>query len=219
HLLDVRERRRALTGFGCVEQDADVVLDHAARVGGRLLQYRAWARGTHGPRGPFPALRRPIVLTPPGPLPKMVFRLSGRLAPLLVLLAVAIPTAPTATAAAPAPILQRKLARALRVPHVSPTRSAAVAVDLATGTSLYAQNAARSLAPASNEKLPITFAALSVLGPTYRFETDVVGQGGQDGTVWTGQIVLEGAGDPTLSSAGLRSLALQVRAAGIRRLV
>jgi len=160
-------------------------------------------------------------LTPPGPLPKMVFRLSGRLAPLLVLLAVAIPTAPTATAAAPAPapILQRKLARALRVPHVSPTRSAAVAVDLATGTSLYAQNAARSLAPASNEKLPITFAALSVLGPTYRFETDVVGQGGQDGTVWTGQIVLEGAGDPTLSSAGLRSLALQVRAAGIRRLV
>src|SRR5439155_15419291 len=158
---------------------------------------------------------------PPGPLPKMVFRLSGRLAPLLVLLAVAIPTAPTATAAAPAPapILQRKLARALRVPHVSPTRSAAVAVDLATGTSLYAQNAARSLAPASNEKLPITFAALSVLGPTYRFETDVVGQGGQDGTVWTGQIVLEGAGDPTLSSAGLRSLALQVRAAGIRRLV
>src|SRR5207253_2166097 len=38
-------------------------------------------------------------------------------------------------------------------------------------------------------------------------------------TVWTGEVVLEGAGDPTLSSAGLRNRALQVRAAGIRRIV
>jgi D-alanyl-D-alanine carboxypeptidase/D-alanyl-D-alanine-endopeptidase (penicillin-binding protein 4) len=136
----------------------------------------------------------------------------------LVVLALVVPVAPAA-AAAPSPALQRKLARALRVPHVSPARSAAIAVDLATGATLYTQNGSRSLAPASNEKLPITFAVLSVLGPTYRYETDVVGQGGQDGVVWTGQLVLQGAGDPTLSSAGLRNLALQVRAAGIRRVV
>ncbi|MFY9580699.1 MAG: D-alanyl-D-alanine carboxypeptidase/D-alanyl-D-alanine-endopeptidase [Gaiellaceae bacterium] len=141
-----------------------------------------------------------------------------RLAAVLALLVVAMPVA-SAAAGAPSPTLQRKLARALHVPHVSTVRSAALAVDLATGTVLYTQNGSRSLAPASNEKLPITYAALSVLGPAYRFETDVVGQGGQDGTVWTGEIVLEGAGDPTLSSAGLRNLALQVRAAGIRRVV
>jgi len=148
----------------------------------------------------------------------MVFPVRRRLAALLTLVAVATPVASAATPA-PSQALQRKLARALRVPHVSPARSAALAIDLTTGTAVYTQNGSRSLAPASNEKLPITFAALSVLGPTYRFETDVVGQGGQDGTVWTGPLVLQGAGDPTLSSAGLRNLALQVRAAGIRRVV
>jgi serine-type D-Ala-D-Ala carboxypeptidase/endopeptidase (penicillin-binding protein 4) len=103
------------------------------------------------------------------------------------------------------------------VPHVSPVRSAAVAVDLATGTIVYTQNGSRPLAPASNEKLPVTFAALSVLGPSYRFDTDVLAEGEQDGTVWRGSLVLKGGGDPTLSSAGLRSLARQVRAGGIRR--
>ena len=140
-----------------------------------------------------------------------------RLAALLAVTAVLAPVASAATSGSPT-ILQQKLARALRVPHVSPARSAAVAVDLASGTSVYALNGSRPLAPASNEKLPVTFAALSLLGAGYRFETDVLGDGAQDGTLWDGPIVLRGAGDPTLSSADLRSLALQVRAAGIRRI-
>jgi len=142
-----------------------------------------------------------------------------RLAVVVALLAVATPVASAANPAVPSSALQRKLARALRVPHVSPVRSAAVAIDVATGAALYTQNGSRSLAPASNEKLPITFAALSVLGPTYRYETDVLGEGEQDGDIWNGSVILQGAGDPTLSSAGLRNLALQVRAAGIRRIV
>jgi D-alanyl-D-alanine carboxypeptidase/D-alanyl-D-alanine-endopeptidase (penicillin-binding protein 4) len=84
---------------------------------------------------------------------------------------------------------------------------------------VYGQNGSRSLAPASNEKLPVTFAALSILGSDYRFTTDVVGDGSQDGTVWNGSLILVGGGDPTLSSADLRALAFQVRAAGIRRIV
>jgi serine-type D-Ala-D-Ala carboxypeptidase/endopeptidase (penicillin-binding protein 4) len=126
--------------------------------------------------------------------------------------------APAATAARPTQdsLLQRRLARALHVPHVAPARSAAVAVDLASGTVLFEQNSGRSLAPASNEKLPLTYAALTQLGPTYRIETDVLGQGQQDGTQWTGTLVLKGNGDPTLSSADLRALAAQVKALGIR---
>jgi D-alanyl-D-alanine carboxypeptidase/D-alanyl-D-alanine-endopeptidase (penicillin-binding protein 4) len=126
--------------------------------------------------------------------------------------------APAATAARPTQdsLLQRRLARALQVPHVAPARSAAVAVDLASGTVLFEQNSGRSLAPASNEKLPLTYAALTQLGPTYRIETDVLGQGQQDGTQWTGNLVLKGNGDPTLSSADLRALAAQVKALGIR---
>ena len=140
----------------------------------------------------------------------------GRRLVLLCLATVVAAAAAAAAVGAPVP-LQQKLAKALRVPHVSPARSGAVAIDLATGAVVYTQNASRPLAPASNEKLPLTYAALSVLGPTYRFETSVLGVGGQDGTVWGGALVLQGGGDPTLSTAGLTSLATQVRAGGIRR--
>jgi serine-type D-Ala-D-Ala carboxypeptidase/endopeptidase (penicillin-binding protein 4) len=141
-----------------------------------------------------------------------------RLAGLLAFFAVAAPVA-TAATPAPSPALQRALSRALRVPHVSAARSAAIALDLTSGAVLYTLNGSRPLAPASNEKLPVTFAALTTLGPSFRFETDVLGEGEQEGTVWRGPLVLKGGGDPTLSSAGLRVLALRVRAEGIRRVV
>jgi D-alanyl-D-alanine carboxypeptidase/D-alanyl-D-alanine-endopeptidase (penicillin-binding protein 4) len=140
---------------------------------------------------------------------------SRRLALLLAAVGLAVPPVADATTPNPA-ALQRKLAQALRVPHVAPARSAAIAFDLTTGATVYTQNAGLSLAPASNEKLPLTYAALATLGPTYRIETDVLGEGDLDGTTWNGRLVLQGGGDPTLSSAGLRSLAAQVRAAGIR---
>jgi D-alanyl-D-alanine carboxypeptidase/D-alanyl-D-alanine-endopeptidase (penicillin-binding protein 4) len=138
---------------------------------------------------------------------------SRRFAFILVLAALA---APVAAGAQQTP-LQARLAKALRVPHVAPARSGAIAMDLSTGTVLFGQNPALPLAPASNEKLPLTYAALSNLGPSFRIETDVLGEGSQDGTTFTGSLVLKGSGDPTLSSAGLRTLALQVREAGIRR--
>ena len=136
-------------------------------------------------------------------------------AALIALIALAAPAA-TAAGRAQDSQLQRRLARALHVPHVATARSAAVALDLASGTVLFEQNPGRSLAPASNEKLPLTYAALMQLGPTYRIETDVLGQGQQDGTQWTGTLVLKGNGDPTLSRADLRALAAQVKALGIR---
>ncbi len=139
--------------------------------------------------------------------------MTRRLVGLLILIALGTPV----LAGAQQTPLQTRLAKALRVPHVAPARSAAVALDLATGSVLFTQNPGRSLAPASNEKLPLTYAALTTLGPTYRIETDVLGEGEQDGTTFTGTLVLKGGGDPTLSTAGLRSLAAEVRAYGIRR--
>jgi serine-type D-Ala-D-Ala carboxypeptidase/endopeptidase (penicillin-binding protein 4) len=146
----------------------------------------------------------------------METRVRRRLAALLAVSALVVP-ASVAAEPAPATVLQQKLAKALRVPHVAPGRSGAIALDLTTGAVVFAQNRARPFAPASNEKLPLTYAALTTLGPAYNFETDVLGVGSQDGAVWTGTLVLKGGGDPTLSSAGLRSLALQLRAGGIRR--
>ena len=139
-----------------------------------------------------------------------------QLAVVLVLVALVGPAKTTAASTEQTP-LQRSLARALRVPHVATARSAALALDLETGSVVFVQNGHRSLAPASNAKLPLTYAALVQLGPAYRIETDVYGEGAQDGATWSGALVLKGNGDPTLSRAGLRALASQLRAAGIRR--
>ena len=149
-----------------------------------------------------------------------------RLQPFLrIVLLVAALLAALGAATAPAPAatdadrtLPSRLARALAVPHVEPSRSAAIAVDLATGEVVYARNAGLSLAPASTEKLAISLALLARLGPTYRLETRVVGSGVLEGGTWRGDVVLQGAGDPALGSVGLRALAARVRAQGIRRI-
>jgi D-alanyl-D-alanine carboxypeptidase/D-alanyl-D-alanine-endopeptidase (penicillin-binding protein 4) len=135
---------------------------------------------------------------------------------LVVVLALAVCGAAAARLDASGP-LQRRLAQALAVPHVDPNRSAAVAADLETGQVIFNHNGTLSLAPASTEKLLVTFATLTALGPQFRIQTPVLGEGQQAGSTWRGSLVLQGHGDPTLSSADLRALAGQLRAAGIRR--
>jgi serine-type D-Ala-D-Ala carboxypeptidase/endopeptidase (penicillin-binding protein 4) len=110
---------------------------------------------------------------------------------------------------------QTHLARALHARHVSPGRTGAIVFDLQTGSTLFAHNPRLPLRPASNEKLATTYAALSALGPSFRIETDVLGEGQQSGTTWEGNLVLKGYGDPALSFAQVNSLARQVAAAGI----
>ena len=108
-----------------------------------------------------------------------------------------------------------RLDRALHTPAVSYASSGAEVVDLTTGAVVYAHNATTPLRPASNEKLTVTYAALTALGPSFRIETDVLGEGAQDGTAWDGDLVLKGYGDPTLSARELVALARQVRADGV----
>jgi serine-type D-Ala-D-Ala carboxypeptidase/endopeptidase (penicillin-binding protein 4) len=142
-------------------------------------------------------------------------RVSARLRLLCVLLACVLSGVGAAQAAPPGNgALATKLARALRAPGVS--HSSAIAVELGTGRVVFARNPSLPLIPASNEKLAVTYAALVSLGPAYRIETQVLGLGEQDGVEWHGDLVLKGFGDPTLSSLGLRRLAAEVRAAGIR---
>ncbi|HEV7132512.1 MAG TPA: D-alanyl-D-alanine carboxypeptidase/D-alanyl-D-alanine-endopeptidase [Gaiellaceae bacterium] len=132
----------------------------------------------------------------------------------LVAAVLAALVAPAAASAAPG-ALQPLLERALHVPHVSLAASAASVVDLSTGQAVYSRNASLPLQPASNEKLAVTYAALTALGPSFRIETDVLGAGRQDGPTWQGDLVLKGYGDPTLSSSDLAVLARAVRADGI----
>ena len=93
----------------------------------------------------------------------------------------------------------------------------ALAIDLGSGRTIFSLHGTRPLQPASNEKLPLTFTALSRLGPDYRFHTDVLGAGHQTGRVWHGDLYLQGHGDPALHTSGLVRLAHAVRRHGIRR--
>jgi serine-type D-Ala-D-Ala carboxypeptidase/endopeptidase (penicillin-binding protein 4) len=135
----------------------------------------------------------------------------------LVVAAVSAAAVAAAPASAAGGSLQSGLTKALHTRYVDFGDTAAVAVDLDTGAVVYSHNANLALRPASNEKLAVTYAALTALGPAFRIETDVLGEGAQDGTTWSGSLVLKGYGDPMLSSADLAALARQVRADGITR--
>jgi D-alanyl-D-alanine carboxypeptidase/D-alanyl-D-alanine-endopeptidase (penicillin-binding protein 4) len=141
--------------------------------------------------------------------------LRHRFGPWLAVVAVMLGLVSPARAADPT--LTARLDRALKVPHVDPSRTAALAVDLRTGTVVYARNQSLALIPASNQKLPVAYAALALLGPGYRFHTEVVGSGTLMGDVWHGDLWLRGFGDPTLGRTDLEALAADVASWGIRR--
>lgn len=135
----------------------------------------------------------------------------------LLVICAALLLAPTAGGASLLPLTTR-LANALAVPGNASSKSGAVAVDLTTGRMLFARHADLSLAPASNEKLTVSFTALRELGTAYRFRTEVFAVGRQAGAVWHGDVFLKGFGDPTLTSLQLDDLATQVSQLGIARI-
>ena len=117
------------------------------------------------------------------------------------------------------PSLELALRHALTSRSIDPARTSALAIDVRTGRTVFERHGASPLAPASAEKLTVAFAALRLLGPSYRFRTEVLGAGELDGHVWRGNLFLVGMGDPTLGKTDLAALARDVRAWGIRRIV
>jgi len=141
--------------------------------------------------------------------PTVVARTAGALA---AALALALGSPPAGAAAS----LRARLHAALT--GFDGRGTGVLAVDLGSGRVVYAHNANASLMPASNQKLALTYAALVVLGPSFRMRTEVLGEGHLEGaTTWRGNLILKGYGDPTLDRAGLAELALRLRAAGVRR--
>jgi D-alanyl-D-alanine carboxypeptidase/D-alanyl-D-alanine-endopeptidase (penicillin-binding protein 4) len=107
-------------------------------------------------------------------------------------------------------------------------------VDLESGRTVYARNAAKSFVPASNIKLYTTAAALDLLGPSYRYETRVYVDGPVEDGVLHGNVIVRGAADPTIGGhyeadtgewnedvdalRTFRDWADSLRSAGIRRI-
>jgi len=112
--------------------------------------------------------------------------------------------------------LREELNASLRNPGAPLGHAAAIAVDLDAGALLYSHNATAPVLPASTEKLPVSWAALVRLGPSFRFHTDVLGVGHREGTTWVGDLVIKGFGDPTFVSTDVDELARDVFAEGIR---
>lgn len=114
--------------------------------------------------------------------------------------------------------LQGKIDAALL--KLGPHALAAVrVVSPASGKVLYERNADLSLNPASNMKLFTSAAALAKLGPDYRFTTRVLAERQPDaaGTL-TGDLTLQGGGDPVLETPHLEKLADELKAQGLRRI-
>src|SRR6266508_5520892 len=87
--------------------------------------------------------------------------------------------------------------------------------DAATDQVFFQRGAGKARPLASNMKLFTTATAVSRCGPDERLETTVwAGDDPADGVASEG-LFLVGAGDPTLSTAGLTKLAARVRAAGL----
>ncbi len=124
-------------------------------------------------------------------------------------------TASAAAAASGPARIEAKLATALSSPSLSLGQTAALAVDVSRGTIVFAHNETLPVAPASNEKIPVSWAALRRLGVGYRFHTEVYGVGARAGASWDGDLVLRGFGDPTLSTSDLDQLAATIRGLGI----
>ena len=72
--------------------------------------------------------------------------------------------------------------------------------------------------PGSTIKLLTTLVALDVLGPAYRWSTDVFALGDIEGDVLDGDLLLRGNGDPFLVTERVWQLLRRIRQAGIREI-
>ncbi len=148
--------------------------------------------------------------------------------------AAALPAAPAVpseaaagTDAAPDRLLhlQNELARALGTGAARRGQWGVMAVSASQRDTLFARNADASLAPASNQKLFTSAAALHHLGADFRYPTFLLARGEVSGGILHGDLVLYGTGDPSISdrllSSGedpFRSFAQELRDQGIERI-
>jgi len=90
--------------------------------------------------------------------------------------------------------------------------------DVDTGEPVlrWLENAPRN--PASTIKLLTTLVALDVLGPAYRWKTDVYAQGEMQGDRLQGDLLIKGHGDPFLVTERVWQLLRDIRFAGVREI-
>jgi D-alanyl-D-alanine carboxypeptidase/D-alanyl-D-alanine-endopeptidase (penicillin-binding protein 4) len=95
--------------------------------------------------------------------------------------------------------LHSDLVRIFSDPNFASAQWGVEVVSLDRGDVLFEHNSTRLYMPASNNKLVTTSAALVRLGPDYRYETRISADGDVIDGVLRGNLVVAGAGDPSLA--------------------
>jgi len=159
--------------------------------------------------------------------PPALHRLRSVAAALAVLAALLAPSAPSGASEAarrfapreePAGELPATIAAILEATPIHEARTGVLVVDLDTGKEVFARNADELLNPASNMKLLTTAAALSRLGPSFRFDTELyVSEPPRSGVV-KGSLYLKGKGDPSLDTERLFRMARALEHRGIKEI-
>jgi D-alanyl-D-alanine carboxypeptidase/D-alanyl-D-alanine-endopeptidase (penicillin-binding protein 4) len=83
------------------------------------------------------------------------------------------------------------------------------------GTVLYDDRSSHAVTPASTQKLIVSDAALTELGPQFRFDTLLAASQALGGSTLSGDLYLAGSGDPSLRSTELLSGIAALRKAGL----
>lgn len=89
-------------------------------------------------------------------------------------------------------------------------------VRAADGRTIHARGADQLFIPASNQKILTVLASLERFGPAHRFATRVYAPAPIDGDGLVGELVVEGGGDPAMSSEDWWRLAADLRREGLR---
>jgi D-alanyl-D-alanine carboxypeptidase/D-alanyl-D-alanine-endopeptidase (penicillin-binding protein 4) len=109
----------------------------------------------------------------------------------------------------------------IAVLHDSPLSRTKVGVEVmqaSNGDVLFAHNAAVQFNPASNTKMLTTAAAMSYLGPDFRYHTALYGPEPDTEGVVHGDVVLRGSGDPSLTTTDVAEIARELAARGVKRI-
>lgn len=113
--------------------------------------------------------------------------------------------------------LAARLGAALAHPGLAGADVGALVVRAADGEVVFAREPDRALVPASNQKVLTALAALDTFGPTHHFVTRLWTDRAPDSEGAVGALIVEGGGDPALTSEQLWRLAADLRLAGVRR--
>lgn len=146
------------------------------------------------------------------------------LALVFALVAAGCAAGPGVEATAPDAPLDTRVEGVLARPELAGIHWGILAIDADDGRVLHERNAHMRFVPASNMKLPVTAAALALLGPEYRYRTAFLARHPPDerGRI-QGDLILEATGDPSLgdpfhesATAALEALVATLEDAGVR---